>query len=197
MRTSSRASSRKRSASQAARAPSPNGGAAMRAISSCQCANCGSCARNQLNADRTSGEADMRATSSWTEGLVSDTSGREPIGMGSFALSYNAQWTGRVAFAGSHHYGRDTRLGFGAASVLWPCGGHARQDFRVTKRVVGLLRLREHAIHDLVRHRNATPFQPVMDVGLAAHGADVDDLLQAEYVRRHARVHRIRQFDIV
>src|SRR5437899_2278225 len=91
MRTSSSPTSRKRSASQAPRADSPNGGAAIRAISICQCESCGSCVRNQLNADRTSGEAASRATSCCTVGARSDKSARGGVGlMRSIASSYNA-----------------------------------------------------------------------------------------------------------
>src|ERR1035441_4155270 len=39
--------------------------------------------------------------------------------------------------------------------------------------------------------------QPEMDVRLAAHGTDLDDLLHSEVVRRHARVDAIGQHDIV
>src|SRR5580693_2769176 len=81
MRTSSSPTSRKRSASHAPRADSPNGGAAIRAISICQWANCGSCVRNQLNADRTSGEADRRATSCCSEGARSGMSARGGVGL--------------------------------------------------------------------------------------------------------------------
>ena len=53
----------------------------MRANSICQCTNCGSCARSQLNAERTSGSDASRATSCCTLGCDSDTSAREPIAM--------------------------------------------------------------------------------------------------------------------
>ena len=52
----------------------PERGAGIRATSTCQCANCGSCDRNQLYADRTSGAAAKRATSCCTVGNKSDTS---------------------------------------------------------------------------------------------------------------------------
>src|SRR5580704_2616422 len=81
MRTSSRATSRKRSASHAPRADSPNGGAGIRAISICHCASCGSCVRSQLNADRTSGEAASRATSCCTVGATSGISARGGVGL--------------------------------------------------------------------------------------------------------------------
>jgi len=59
----------------------------MRAISICHCANCGSCARNQLKAERTSGEAARRATSRWSSSRAapftaeSDESAREEFGL--------------------------------------------------------------------------------------------------------------------
>src|SRR5271165_6743767 len=91
MRTSSSPTSRKRSASQAPRADSPNGGAAIRAISACQWVSCGSWVRNQLNADRTSGDAARRATSWCNEGTRSGMSARGGTGlMGVMATSYNA-----------------------------------------------------------------------------------------------------------
>ena len=36
-----------------------------------------------------------------------------------------------------------------------------------------------------------------MHVGFAAHGTDVDDLLESKDVRRHAGVDRVREFDVV
>src|SRR5579871_2824097 len=78
MRTSSSPTSRKRSDNQAARADSPNGGAAILAISICHCSNCGSCARNQLKADRTSGEAASRATSRWISSCAAECLTAEP-----------------------------------------------------------------------------------------------------------------------
>jgi hypothetical protein len=59
----------------------------MRAISICQCANCGSCARNQLNAERTSGDAERRDTSRCNSSraapltVESDESAREEFGL--------------------------------------------------------------------------------------------------------------------
>src|SRR6266567_1072326 len=92
MRTSSKPTSRKRSASHAARADSPNGGAGIRAISICQCVSCVSWVRNQLKAERTSGEAARRATSNCTEG-ASAKSGKSGLGgfglMKGYALVYN------------------------------------------------------------------------------------------------------------
>ena len=50
--------------------------------------------RNQLNADRTSGDADKRATSCCSEGARSGMSARGGVGlMGVIASSYNA-WEG-------------------------------------------------------------------------------------------------------
>src|ERR1700728_3162817 len=96
MRTSSSPTSRKRSASQAPRAVSPNGGAAIRAISICHCVSCGSWVRSQLNADRTSGEAARRATSCCTVGATSGKSARGGCGlMRVMGSSYNvAEETG-------------------------------------------------------------------------------------------------------
>ena len=57
----------------------------MRAISICHCASWGSCVRNQLNADRTSGEAARRATSCciscFTAGAGSCKSARGGFGL--------------------------------------------------------------------------------------------------------------------
>ena len=88
MRTSSSPISRKRSCSQAARADSPNGGAPIRAISICHCNSWGSCVRNQLYAERTSGEAARRATSCCSED-ASDRSGRGEFGLMPGSLVYN------------------------------------------------------------------------------------------------------------
>ena len=74
--------------SHPARADSPNGGAAIRAISICHCSSCGSCVRNQLYAERTSGDAARRATSCCSEGVTSDISARGGFGVMRFALVY-------------------------------------------------------------------------------------------------------------
>src|SRR5579863_4489472 len=90
MRTSSSPTSRNFSDSHAARADSPNGGAGIRAISICHCRNCASRARNQLNAERTSGAAAIRATSCCTEGARSGNSARGGLGlMSGYGLVYN------------------------------------------------------------------------------------------------------------
>src|SRR3981081_541924 len=95
IRTSSRPTSRNSYASQAPRADSPNGGAGMRAISICHWTSCGSCVRNQLNADRTSGDAASRATSCCIAGATSGISARGGVGlMGSYGSYYNA-WGGK------------------------------------------------------------------------------------------------------
>src|SRR5215469_3026354 len=110
MRTSSSPSSVNCCRSQCPRAVSPNGGAAMRATSSCQCANCGSCARSQAKAERISGNADNRVTSCCAEGNASDTSALELSAMGTNSSYYNALQKPGVSIGGTADYIRVVTL---------------------------------------------------------------------------------------
>src|SRR5215469_10924327 len=136
MRTSSSPSSVNCCRSQCPRAVSPNGGAAMRATSSCQCANCGSCARSQAKAERISGNADNRVTSCCAEGNASDTSALELSAMGTSPSYYNALQKPGVGFGGTADYIRVVTLPGGPVRKCAPLGipaGHITQERKQTR----------------------------------------------------------------
>jgi hypothetical protein len=52
------------------------------------------------------------------------------------------------------------------------------------------------ALDNLVVYWKAAMLQPEKNIGFPAHGADVDDLFQAEVVRGHSGIDGVRKFDV-
>src|SRR6476646_5420536 len=67
------------------------------------------------------------------------------------------------------------------------------RDFRVRQDASRLLGCIEDAIDERIVGGNFVAFEPEKDVGLAAHGADFDHLLQSKKMRRHAAIHGISE----
>src|SRR6516164_9592207 len=128
MRTSSRPNSVNCCRNQCPRAVSPKGGAAIRATSSCQWANCGSCERSQAKAERISGSADSRVTSCCGEGNDSDTSALELSAMGLIPSYYNALRKLGVSFGGTADYGRVVTLPEGLLTSARPFAARTVTD---------------------------------------------------------------------
>src|ERR1700733_9202069 len=73
----------------------------------------------------------------------------------------------------------------------------ALRNLNITQRVITRLGALVDAFDQIVARRNATQLQPEQHIRLPAHGPDVNDLLQPEHMRGHARVNRVRQHNIV
>src|SRR5258708_3274061 len=121
---------------------------------------------------------------------------------------YNGRLALRDAFAESRDYGRSTtfvmflpslrRRAAGATGLVGMRGRlHELQNLGSTEGMVGLLGGGVDAIHNFFGGGNVAALEPVMHVGLAAHGPDVDDLLESEDVRGDAGVNGVGEFDIV
>src|SRR5579885_3122339 len=72
-------------------------------------------------------------------------------------------------------------------------GSCEREDFGVRENAGGLLGGVEDAIHGGLVRRKVMTLEPKEDIGFAAHWADLDDLIEAEEMRRHAGIDDIRE----
>src|SRR5215471_13307313 len=73
----------------------------------------------------------------------------------------------------------------------------ALENLLLAQSVVALLGALVDAVDYIICRWDAVPLQPEQHVRFPAHGADVDDLIQAEHMGRHARVDRVRQHYVV
>src|SRR5690242_7596389 len=169
-------SSRKRARNQSARSASPNGGAATRARANCQFDTCSSCVRNHSPAART----DSRAANSATSCPTLACGG---LRRGVKAIMQNIHLT----------------TGTGQDGLRLFCGNRlaALQNFGFGQGAVGGFCPLVDTFDDVLGSGNSVLFQPEVHVRFSTHRADVDNLLQAEEMAGHARVHSVGQLDVV
>src|SRR5580692_10819622 len=88
---------------------------------------------------------------------------------------------------------------FGPASLvlLHSRRRQALRNLDVAQRMIASLCALVNAFDHIVSRRNAAPLQPEQHIRFPAHRTDVDDLLQTEHMRGHARVNRIGQHFII
>src|SRR5579884_1671609 len=148
----------------------------MRASSNCQSASCSSCARNHSLAARTASRA-ARSAKSWA--AVACCELRRGVKAMGKTFILQRQWPRE-------------RLRLFCAHRL-----AAFENFALGERAVRGFRPFVNALYELIGNGNAVLLQPEVDVGLAAHRTDLDDLLQPEEVAGYAGINRVGQLHVI
>src|ERR1700733_10507431 len=74
---------------------------------------------------------------------------------------------------------------------------HALHNLSFAKRMIARLGALIDALDNLVVRGQPAMFQPEKHIRFSAHWANIDNLLEAKVMRRHAGIHRVRQLNIL